>query len=206
MGSIICLMGRSATGKDTIFKRLLEDPLLGLQKIVPYTTRPVREGERDGVEYFFTDEAGFQALRSAGRIIEDRAYHTVHGLWRYFTVNDAQLQEGEKNYIMIGTLEAYRKLQEHFGPRRLVPVMIELEDGVRLQRALDRERAQEAPKYEEMCRRYLADCEDFSEEKIRAAGIRRRFHNDDLDRCLEEIRIYLNENKKDREAGIWRSR
>ncbi len=193
MGSIICLMGRSATGKDTIFKRLLEDPRLGLCKIIPYTTRPIREGERNGVEYFFTDEDGFLALRSEGRIIEDRAYHTVHGLWRYFTVDDAQLQEEEKNYIMIGTLEAYRKLQAYFGPRRLVPVMIELEDGVRLQRALDRERTQEAPRYEEMCRRYLADCQDFSEEKIRAAGICRRFRNDDLEQCLEEIRMYLTE-------------
>lgn len=191
MGCIICLMGRSATGKDTIFKRLLEDPRLGLHRIVPYTTRPIREGERDGVEYFFTDEEGFQALRSAGRIIEDRAYHTVHGLWRYFTVEDAQLQEKETNHIMIGTLEAYRQLQEHFGPQRLLPVLIELEDGIRLQRALDRERRQEAPRYEEMCRRYLADCQDFSEENIRAAGIRRRFRNDDLEQCLEEIRKYV---------------
>lgn len=193
MGRIICLMGRSATGKDTIFKRLAQDPQLGLCKIVPYTTRPIREGEQDGVEYFFTDEGGFQALRSAGRVIEERAYHTVHGLWRYFTANDAQLQDEGKNYIMIGTLEAYRKLQDHFGRDRLLPVMIELEDGLRLQRALDRERAQEAPKYEELCRRFLADCQDFSEEKVKEAGITRRFYNDDLEKCLKEIKEYLKE-------------
>ncbi len=52
MGKIICLMGKSSTGKDTIFKSLLSDKDLGLKKIVPYTTRPIRAGERNGVEYF----------------------------------------------------------------------------------------------------------------------------------------------------------
>lgn len=52
MGKIICLMGKSSTGKDTIYKHLLSDRRLGLKKIVPYTTRPIRNGERDGVEYF----------------------------------------------------------------------------------------------------------------------------------------------------------
>ena len=189
MGRIICLMGKSAAGKDTIFKELMSDQKLDLTRIVPYTTRPVREGEQDGVEYFFTEEAAFRQLQEDGKVIESRAYHTCHGLWRYFTVNDRQLQDERRNYIIIGTLEAYRKLQDYF--ERMLPIMVELEDGTRLQRALDRERGQECPKYEEMCRRFLADSEDFSEEKIAEAGIDRRFQNDDLHRCLDEIRLYL---------------
>lgn len=161
------------------------------ETIVPYTTRPIREGEVDGVEYFFTDEDKFQELKNTGKVIEDRAYHTVHGLWRYYTVDDGQIQLEQKNYLMIGTLEAYQKLQEYFGEEKLLPVMIELDDGVRLQRALERERKQPSPKYEEMCRRFLADSEDFSEEKIEAAGITRRFQNDDLDRCIAEIEEYI---------------
>lgn len=191
MGRIICLMGKSAAGKDTIFKELMSDQKLDLTRIVPYTTRPVREGEQDGVEYFFTEEAAFRQLQEDGKVIESRAYHTCHGLWRYFTVNDRQLQDERRNYIIIGTLEAYRKLQDYFGKERMLPIMVELEDGTRLQRALNRERGQECPKYEEMCRRFLADSEDFSEEKIAEAGIDRRFQNDDLHRCLDEIRLYL---------------
>lgn len=193
MGRIVCLMGKSATGKDTIYRRLLEDEALKLKNIVPYTTRPIREGELEGREYFFTDEAGFQRLKACGRIIEDRAYDTYHGLWRYFTVDDGQMREDGPNCLMIGTLEAYRKLQDYFGRDRLLPVMIELEDGVRLQRALARELSQERPKYGEMCRRFLADSEDFSEEKIARAGIARRFVNDDLERCLGEIKGYISE-------------
>nr|WP_302020805.1 guanylate kinase [uncultured Acetatifactor sp.] len=190
MGRIICLMGKSSAGKDTIYKRLLEDETLGLRKLVPYTTRPIRAGEREGREYFYTDEAGFGRLKGQGKVVEDRAYHTCHGLWRYFTVDNGQIQ-ADQDYLMIATLEAYGKLQEYFGAARLLPVLIELDDGIRLQRALNRERIQAEPKYEEMCRRFLADSEDFSQEKIERAGISRRFVNDELERCLDEIRGYI---------------
>ena len=75
----------------------------------------------------------------------------------------------------------------------MIPIMIELDDGVRLQRALDREKAQDHPKYEEMCRRFLADAEDFSSERMKSAGITQTFHNDELEQCLERIMEYIRE-------------
>lgn len=191
MGKIVYLMGKSSTGKDTVFKELLREGAMGCETIVPYTTRPIRAGEKNGVEYFFTEEAEFQRLKSAGRIIEDRAYHTCHGLWRYFTVDDGQFHLEQNNYMMIGTLEGFCKMQQYFGREKLLPVMIELDDGVRLQRALDRERQQPHPKYEELCRRFLADSVDFSEEKLQEAGIEARFCNDNLENCLAGIREYI---------------
>lgn len=193
MGKIVYLMGKSSTGKDTIYKQLLDNSKTKLQTIVPYTTRPIRAGETDGVEYFFTDEAGFLKLKEEGKLIEDRAYNTCLGLWRYFTVNDDQIDLEQKDYVIIGTLESYMKTKEFFGEEKMIPVMIELDDGIRLQRALDREKAQDTPKYNELCRRFLADAEDFSEEKIEAAGISKRFVNNDLQQCVEEIMVYLSE-------------
>ena len=194
MGKIVCLMGRSSSGKDTIYKKLLEQNKVALQPIVPYTTRPIRAGEKEGVEYHFTDESGFQRLLCGGNIIESRVYHTYLGMWRYFTVADEGIDLTNSSYVMIGTLEAYAQICRFYGEDKVLPVMIELDDGVRLQRALDREKAQDHPKYEEMCRRFLADAEDFSEEKLETAKISRRFYNDDLDNCLEEIIFYLQEN------------
>lgn len=195
MGKIFYLMGKSSSGKDTIFKELMKDSEK-LGTIVPYTTRPIRVGEQEGVEYHFTDEAGFQELSDAGKVIEQREYHTIYGLWRYFTVDDGQfVPGGNTDYVMIGTLEAYRSMQACFGRENVLPVLIELDDGVRLQRALEREMQQEKPGYEELCRRFLADSTDFAEEKIREAGIEKRFYNDNLEHCLNEIRAYINEQR-----------
>lgn len=191
MGKMVYLMGKSSTGKDTVYKQLLKNPFLQLKKIVPYTTRPIRAGETEGEEYFFTDERGFENLKAQGKVIEDRAYHTYHGLWRYFTVDDGNIDLENNNYIIIGTLESYLKTREYFGKAKVLPILLEVDDGIRLQRALDRERRQENPKYEELCRRYLADAEDFSEEKIKKADITLRFSNENLEKCLSEIEEYL---------------
>lgn len=193
MGKIVYLMGKSSSGKDTIYKRLLGEKEFRFHTVVLYTTRPIRAGERDGVEYHFTDEAGFQRLQREGKVIEDRVYHTVQGVWRYFTVMEDNKFQDQENYLMIGTLESYEKVREYFGEERMVPILIDLDDGERLQRALDRERTQEVPQYEEMCRRFLADVRDFSEEKIVQADIKKRFLNDDLERCLSEISEYIKE-------------
>ncbi len=189
----MCLMGKSSSGKDTVYKRLLEQNKLALKRIVPYTTRPIRAKEQNGVEYYFTDEAGYQELLRQGVVIESRTYDTYLGLWRYFTVADEKVDLKRDSYLLIGTLESYMRIKEFYGADNVLPVMIELDDGVRLQRALDREKVQDDPKYEEMCRRFLADAVDFSEENKRRAGIDRTFQNDRLEKCIDEIIIYLTE-------------
>ena len=130
-------------------------------------------------------------LEQENKIIELRAYHTVHGIWKYFTVNDHQIDLTENNYLIIGTLESFQKLQEYFGSDRLVPLYIEVDSGERLQRALTRERLQQEPKYAELCRRFLADEVDFSPENLAQAGITKAFCNDDLENCLLELINYI---------------
>lgn len=191
MGKMIYLMGKSSSGKDTVYKRLLEWKEGNLKRVLLYTTRPIREGEKEGEEYYFTDDAGYREMEAKGRVIESRAYHTYHGLWRYFTVDDGSIDLAHNNYLLIGTIESYLKTAAYFGKEKILPVLLELDDGVRLKRALEREMKQKTPKYQEMCRRFLADAEDFSEEKIKEAGISVRFSNDNLEMCLEEIKAYI---------------
>lgn len=191
MGRIFYLMGKSSTGKDSFYKQLMNDEALGLKNIVMYTTRPIRAQEKNGEEYFFVNDEKLARLEAAGKVIERRSYDTVHGVWHYFTVCDEQIALEKYNYVIIGTLESYVASKKYFGKEVLVPLYIEVDDGTRLQRALDRERAQERPKYKEMCRRFLADSDDFSEENIAAAGITKRFENDDFSKCLGEITDYI---------------
>lgn len=195
MGKIYCIMGKSSTGKDTLYKRLLRDKTLSLQTIIPYTTRPVRAGEQDGTEYFFCDENKVQRLSSQNKIIELRTYDTVQGIWKYFTVDDGQIDLGKRDYLMIGTLESYLKIREYFGSERVVPIYIEVEDGERLGRALEREKQQAHPDYEELCRRFLADAGDFSEEKLKSAGIEKRFRNTKLEETEYEIKAYIKQRQ-----------
>jgi guanylate kinase len=192
MGKIFYLMGKSASGKDTIYKKVKEQ-LPELKTIVIYTTRPIREGEHDGVEYFFVDDGRLQELQQAGKVIELREYNTVHGIWKYFTADDGQFDR-EDHLIAIGTLESYVQLRKYFGDEKLVPIYIEVEDGLRLERALARERQQREPKYEELCRRFLADAADFSVDKLNEAGITRKYFNADMDKCNETIVLDIKKN------------
>lgn len=191
---IFYLMGKSSSGKDTIFRRLMEDEDLSLETIVSYTTRPIREGEVEGVEYHFVKDCEMEEMEKKGLVIEKRTYDTVCGLWNYFTAIDTEVNVKKNNYILIGTLEAYVKIRDFYGSENVLPIYIQVDDGKRLMRALNREMEQQNPKYAEMCRRFLADCEDFSEEKLEEIGIQKRFNNDDINKCIGEIESYIKEN------------
>ena len=191
MGKIFCVMGKSATGKDTIYQKLLQKNALQLKRIIPYTTRPIREGEEEGREYYFCEETDVGRFETEGKIVELRAYDTVYGIWKYFTVNDGNIRLEKENYILIGTLESYIKIRDYFGEENTIPIYIEVEDGERLLRAIAREKEQDVPKYEEMCRRFLADAKDFSEENLEKAGISKRFINISLNMILDEIEKYI---------------
>lgn len=188
MYKIACIMGKSSSGKDHIYQALLERSELGFKKLIMYTTRPMRSGETEGVEYHFTDDATADRMEQEGKIIELREYNTVYGLWKYFTADDGQVDLDKGRYLVIGTLAAYEKFCEYYGKDVVMPIYIEVEDGIRLERAMNREKKQEEPKYREMCRRFLADCEDFSEEKLERAGITKRyFNNGFIEDCIDEI-------------------
>lgn len=194
MGKIYCVMGKSSSGKDTIYARLMSQDDFNLKKIIPYTTRPIREGETDGETYHFCTEDQLRELEAAGKIIELRAYDTVYGVWKYFTVDDGQIELAQDSYMLIGTLDTYTKIREYFGKDAVVPIYIEVEDGERLQRALNREKLEAEPKYAELCRRFLADSKDFSEENLQKAQIDVRFQNLILEDTIQKVRDYISKN------------
>ena len=190
MGKIYYVMGKSSSGKDTIYKKLRERHP-EFHTIVPYTTRPIREGEHDGVEYYFVDEKRLKEMQQAGQVIEVRSYNTKCGIWTYFTADDGQIDLEQYDYLVIGTLVSYEAMKRYFGKNVLVPIYIEVEDGERLCRALEREKKQQVPRYAEMCRRFLADEKDFAEDNLQRAEITYRFENADLSDCLTKIENYI---------------
>ena len=192
MGKLFLLIGKSASGKDNIFERLLQIHDLGLRRFLLYTTRPMRDGETQGKEYYFTDVKSLETMERQGKVIEKRVYSTVYGPWYYFTADNGELTAPESRWLGIGTLESLAALKGYYGEEVVIPLYIEVEDGIRLERALFRERIREKPQYEEMCRRFLADQKDFSEQNIRSAGIRHRFSNEgEIGDCISQITAFI---------------
>lgn len=194
MGKIFCLMGKSSSGKDTVFREIKDDKELMLIPLIGYTTRPKRVNETNGIEYFFIDNNKLNEYREKGKIIEERVYDTVKGKWHYCTVDDGQI-DIKNNYILITTLEAYNNLRNYYGDENVFPIYISVDDGIRLERALERETKQDNPNYNELCRRFLADSEDFSEEKLKDSGIKRHYSNYELVKCTEKIKKDIISNK-----------
>lgn len=216
MGKIFVIMGKTSSGKDTVFKYLLDNPILNqgvreeLKTVVSYTTRPMRPGETDGVEYFFVPEERLRELREQGKVLEERCYQTVHGPWYYFTVLDGQIDLENHDYLMINTLVGFEKLRAYYNcyadgmvdeehsdcpdgaewektERTVIPVYIDADPKERLLRYINRESKQAKPNYSEVCRRFLADEEDFSEEKLEQLGVTKRYLNQNLEECCQEI-------------------
>ena len=188
MGKVFCIMGKSGSGKDTIFKEIIKDNSLNLKKIVGYTTRPKRVEENDGVEYNFIDDDMINKFIQKNKVIELRKYDTVNGIWYYGTMDDGQINLQTNSYIVISTLESYSIFKKYFGFNNVIPLYIDVDDGIRLQRILNREMSEDSPNYKEICRRFIADSEDFSNKNLKLNGIEKIYSNNNLVECIADVK------------------
>ena len=194
---IYYICGKSAVGKDSIFQELVKRT--NLQRIIPYTTRPMRPMEKEGEEYHFLSKDEFLKFLSEGKMMESRSYNTAFGIWYYGTAYEKCYRDNCYGFLCIGTLESYNSIKAYLGQEYIQPIYIELEDSLRLSRAMAREQDNSPMAMEELERRFQADNKDFSEEKLREAGIKKRYHNLDFDKCVEEI---LADIKSGTERGL----
>ena len=183
MNKIFCIVGKSCSGKDTFYSRILALKQPGLRPVTPYTTRPIRKGETDGQNYHFVTEDQLRQYEAENRVIEKREYHTTQGLWTYFTLRF----ELDTDRLLITTLEGAESLMGYYGQPAVCVVYLHVDDRTRLVRCIDREDCQENPDYTEVCRRFLADQEDFSAERL--ARFPRLYTIDTgggIEECLEQ--------------------
>ncbi|MBO5488413.1 MAG: guanylate kinase [Eubacterium sp.] len=193
MGKLFVFMGKSAAGKDTLFQAVMKENEQ-LKTVVSYTTRPIRSGEQEGVEYHFVSEERLHELEKEGKVVECRCYETVHGPWYYFTVDDGQIDFATGDYCMISTLEGYEKIRDYYGAGQVSPVYIEIDDFTRIERSLAREKNQQTPCVSEVCRRFLADEQDFRESELTRLGITERVDNTCLEDAMAQIRQMLGDS------------
>ncbi len=107
---MIVLLGKTCAGKDCIKKELLK---IGYKSIVTYTTRPIRPGEQDGVDYHFISKYKFFILNLFGFFAETTSYKVANGeTWRYGT-SKKSIEENKDGVIILNPkgLEAIKKLK-----------------------------------------------------------------------------------------------
>lgn len=194
MKNIYILLGKSASGKDSVLSELVKR--FRLKQICYYTTRPRRNNEIEGQEYYFLNDFSEDELCSKNidktKIIEKREYNTIKGNWVYFTVfnNDFKAQEDGIIALPPKAFDDWVKsplLKEY----NIIPIYIHVDDKTRLLRSIERDSKQDYPNYAETCRRFLSDAEDFS-----GRSFPDKFTNNSLDECIEEIAKVFNFKKR----------
>lgn len=190
MGKLFILIGKSASGKDTLMSQVLS-ACPHIKRLASYTTRPKREKEEDGREYFFVSDSFFEEKKKEGRVIEERIYESEDGVWRYGTIDEDNLDFSKGSYLAIKDPCGAEKLKEYYGKDSVVTILIDINDGIRLMRALTRELSQENPKYVEICQRFLADEEDFKNCKPDFV-----VSNDNVVKATTEIKSIIKNNRK----------
>ena len=161
MGMII-YCGPSGCGKNAIMAAALATG--NLVPLVTYTTRPMRDGEKDGVDYNFVSREEFFELEKQGRIFESRVYHTtVNGVeddWYYGSPRLGDVME--RNYVGILDLDGIRSYIKEYGADVVTPVFIYTDDEIREARAIRRGSFDKS----EWDRRFADDAKKFSKEEL----------------------------------------
>ena len=155
--SIFC--GMSSSGKTHLSKEYLKEHN-NSQLIVTYTTRPMRPNEINGIDYHFVSDNMFDVLKLTGKLIEQREYNTVDGLWRYGTgwfIND-----WDSEFVGVFDLTGTEAIIKAYPNAEIVVNYVHVPENIRRERAIKRGGFDLA----EWERRLKADEEDFSEEKL----------------------------------------
>lgn len=182
MKKLILIIGKSAAGKDYISKRVSSE--LNIPIAVSFTTRGMRDGETNLVEYEFISNEEFKIKESNNEIIEHTSYNVASNMTWYYGLSKNQLEKSDY-VIAIVNPDGKRQIEEKYGDS-VVSILIESDDKIRLKRSLDRE---ENPNVKEICRRFEQDSKDF--ENVSCDYI--VYNNRITNRIIEEVKSIIKE-------------
>ena len=174
---MLILIGKSGSGKDTILRELVN---VGLQRVIPYTTRPLREGEVDGLDYNFITIETFNNMD----FIEKRKYDTVYGEWWYGT------KEYVENGVCISTVDGLCEMRKNLPLNDITCIYLDVDDSIREERAISRGSFCK----DEWDRRLKADSYDFNTNDMAKLGIHIIKNTNIKDTVFQILDIYNNRN------------
>lgn len=164
---ICCLVGESGSGKSTLTAKLVAD-YRGVKRLVTYTTRPARAGEVNGVDYHFVTDVELDQFAEANKLVVSENFPPMG---RFAIVNDGQVDQLSRTvYLVDGSLARAAALQKFYGTNKVDVVHVYVDDETRLLRMLGRAMAGDR-NYRELCRRFLADKDDYAAERFAIMGL-----------------------------------
>ena len=183
---LIVISGPSGAGKGTIIKEVLKRKP-DIVYSVSYTTRPKREGEENGKDYFFISKERFEEMIKNGEFLEwAKVYDYYYGTSKEFVLK--KLREG-KDVILEIEIQGARKVREIFDRKNTIFIFIAPPSFKELKKRIEKRRRGES---EEEIRKRL----NFAKEEIKEAE---KYDyiviNDDVDRAVEEVLCIINREK-----------
>lgn len=158
MRKLFTIMGKASTGKDTLTKMLHEK--MELPIALSFTTRPMRNGETQGVEYDFITEKDFWDMHGCNLLAEYTSYDVAGGETWYYGLTREELEKSDYVLVIVNP-DGFNQIKEIYGDK-VCSILIDAPADVRIKRYLDRDIVTET-KAEECCRRFLADQKDFKD-------------------------------------------
>ena len=183
---IYILLGRTASGKDTIVSKLIKS---GCKRIVTYTSRPMRKKEKNGETYHFVTKEEFEALIQSGFFAEWRSYDTVDGVWYYGSSIDSY--DTDEDRIIILNPDGFSKIKNILEPEKVKSIYVYSNIGTIRNRLKKR-----GDKKEEAERRIEHDLIDFKGLENEVDKIVYNNEDNDIDDVVQKILSYITENKQ----------
>ena len=182
---IFALLGYMGVGKDTILKQVLKD-MDDVKPIISTTTRPMRKGETEGVEYYFIDDTEF--FRRGTDFVEQRIYHTKvkengvekNATWRY-GIERMELEKDDYLIVIVDSV-GYKGLKNYVGNNKIVPIFISAPQEELKARALARGDLEA-----EVDRRLKDDYERFMDFRVRTVYHEVKNTNGRLEEAIKEV-------------------
>lgn len=182
---IFALLGYMGVGKDTILKQVLKD-IDDVKPIISTTTRPMRKGETEGVEYYFIDDTEF--FRRGTDFVEQRIYHTKvkengvekDATWRY-GIERMELEKDDYLIVIVDSV-GYKELKNYVGNNKIVPIFISAPQEELKARALARGDLEA-----EVDRRLKDDYERFMDFRVRTVYHEVKNGEGRLEEAIKEV-------------------
>lgn len=196
---MIVLVGKSCSGKDSVAKILCS---MGYSRVATCTTRPMRMGEVDGIDYYFITQSEFMNMIEKGDFAEYREYETEKGLWLYGSrINDYKYAT-EK--VIILTPEGLVNIRKKYPNLPIIAIYLAVPNKELKRRMMSRANIS-GENIKEVKRRYKADKKDFRHIKkyvdyVVNNELRDAYDTARICKELDEI-----EKRKHRKNILWES-